>query len=136
VAVLENWVHPSRMPDKIYTTLVPQVDADGNEVAGVRLPAIAVPLATHTGWNLYNLPGLEGEFCDREGLCLPLARTKAERLAKGDPRPSLEERYGSHAAYVQRVSEVVRELLQARLLLPEDATRFVDAAARQNPCKA
>jgi hypothetical protein len=136
VAVLEDWVHPPRTPDKIYTTLVPQVDADGNEVAGVRLPTIAVPVATHTGWNLYNIPGLEGEFCDREGMCLPFATTKAERLAKGDPRPSLEERYGSHAAYVQRVSEIVRELLQARLLLPEDATRFVDAAARQDLFKA
>jgi len=69
-------------------------------------------------------------------MCLPFAKTKAERLAKGDPRPSLEERYGSHAAYVQRVSEVVRELLQARLLLPEDAPRFGDAAARQDPFKA
>jgi hypothetical protein len=136
VAVLEDWVHPPRTPEKTYTTLVPQVDTDGNEAAGVRLPAIAVPVATYTGWNLYNIPGLEGEFCDREGLCLLFAKTPAERLAKGDPRPSLEERYGSHAAYVQRVSEVVRELLQARLLLPEDATRFVDAAARQDPFKA
>jgi hypothetical protein len=134
--VLEDWVHPPRIPEKTYTALVPQVDADGNEVAGVRLPAIAVPLATHTGWNLYNIPGLEGEFSDREGICLPFARTKAERLAKGDPRPSLEERYGSHAAYVQRVSEVVRALLQARLLLPDDASRFVDAAARQDPFQA
>jgi hypothetical protein len=136
VAVLEDWVHPARTPDNIYTTLVPQVDADGNEVAGIRLPSIAVPLATHTGWNFYNIPGLEGEFCDREGICLSFATTTAERLAKGDPRPSLEERYGSRAAYVQRVNEVVRELLQARLLLPEDAARFVDAAARQDPFKA
>src|SRR5262249_46423891 len=60
VAMLEDWVHPTRTPDKVYTTLVPQVDADGNEMAGVRLPAIAVPLATYTGWNLYNIPGLEG----------------------------------------------------------------------------
>ena len=95
-----------------------------------------MPLATHTGWNLYNIPGLEGEFCDREGICLPFAKTKAERLAKGDPRPSLEERYGSHTAYVQRVSEVVRDLLQARLLLPEDAAQFVNAAAQQDPFKA
>jgi hypothetical protein len=135
VAVLEDWVYPSRTPDKIYTPLVPQVDADGNEVAGVRLPAIAVPLATHTGWNFYNIPGLEGEFCDREGLCLPFAKTQAERLAKGDPRPSLEERYGSHVAYVQRVNEVVRDLLQARLLLPEDAAQFVNAATQLDPFK-
>jgi hypothetical protein len=92
-----------------------------------------VPVATHTGWNFYNIPGLEGEFCDREGICLTFAKTSAERLAKSDPRPSLVERYGSHAAYVQRVSEVVRELQQARLLLPEDAARYVEAAARQDP---
>src|SRR4030095_10631822 len=62
VTVLEDWVYPPRTPDKIYTPLVPQVDADGNEVAGVRLPAIAVPLATHTGWHIYHITRLEGEF--------------------------------------------------------------------------
>jgi hypothetical protein len=133
VSVLENWVHPPRTTDKTYRPLVPQVDEDGNELAGVRLPALAVPLATYTGWNLYNLPGLEGELCDRVGVCLPFARTKAERLAKGDSRLSLEERYSSHAVYVQRVRDVVGELLQARLLLPEDATRFIDAATQQDP---
>lgn len=131
VTMLEDWIQPPRTADKTYRPLVPQADADGNEVAGVRLPAIAVPLATYTGWNLYNIPGLEGELCDRVGMRLPFARTKAERLPKGDPRLSLEERYGSHAAYVQRVSEVVCELVQARLLLPEDATRFIDAATQQ-----
>jgi hypothetical protein len=93
------------------------------------LPPIAVPLATHTGWNLYSAPYPEGEFCDREGSHLPFARTKAERLANGDARPSLEERYGSREAYIQRVKEVVQELQEARLLLPEDATRFLDEAA-------
>ena len=133
IAVLEDWVHPSRAPEQLYTALVSQVDVDGNEVGGVRLPDIAVPLATYSGWNWYNIPGLEGELCDREGIRLPLARTQAERLEQGDPRMSLEERYGSHAVYVQRVSEVTRELVQARLLLPEDAVRFVDAAVRHNP---
>ena len=115
-------------PASAYTPLVPQVDADGNEVDGVRLPAIAVPLATHTGWNLYKAPYPEGELCDREGSYVPFARTKAERLASGDPRASLEERYGTQETYVQRVNEVVRELQEARLLLPEDAARLVDEA--------
>jgi hypothetical protein len=108
------------------------VDADGNEVAGIRLPAIAVPLATHTGWNLYKALYPEGEFCDREGSYVPFARTKVERLSQGDPRPSLEERYGNREAYMQRVKEVVRELREARLLLPEDATRFLDEATGRN----
>ena len=130
VEVLTDWVHPESTPTSAYTPLVSQVDGDGNEVAGIRLPAIAVPLATHTGWNLYKAPYPEGELCDREGSYVPFAKTKAERLANGDPRPSLEERYGNHEAYVQRVKEVVRELQDARLLLPEDAARFVDEAAR------
>lgn len=132
IAVLEDWVHPSRTSANGYTALVPQVDADGNEVVGIRLPAIAVPLATHTGWNLYRAPYPEGELCDREGSYVLFARTKAQRLAKGDPRPSLEERYGDHEAYMQRVKEIVRELLEARLLLPEDAARFIDEAACRN----
>jgi hypothetical protein len=130
VDVLTDWVHPESTPTSAYTPLVSQVDGDGNETAGIRLPAIAVPLATHTGWNLYKAPYPEGELCDREGSYVPFAKTKVERLANGDPRPSLEERYGNHEAYVQRVKEVVRELQEARLLLPEDAARFVDEAAR------
>jgi Alpha/beta hydrolase domain len=63
---------------------------------------------------------------------VPFARTKAERLASGDPRPSLEERYGNQEAYVQRIKEVVCALQDARLLLPEDAARFVDEAAARN----
>jgi hypothetical protein len=129
VDVQPDWVYPEPTPASSYTTLVPQVDDDGNEVDGIRLPDIAVPLATYTGWNLYKAPYPEGEFCDREGSYVPFAKTKAERLAAGDPRPSLEERYSNHQAYVQRVTEVVRALQDARLLLPEDAARFVEEAA-------
>jgi Alpha/beta hydrolase domain len=132
VDVLKDWVHPEPAPAGAYTPLVPQVDGDGNEVDGIRLPPIAVPLATYTGWNPYKAPYPEGEFCDREGSYVPFARTKAERLANGDPRPSLEERYGNHEAYVQKLKEVVRELQEARLLLPEDAAWFVNEAARRN----
>jgi hypothetical protein len=108
--------------------LVPQVDADGNEVAGIRLPPIAAPLATYTGWNLYKTPYPEGELCDREGSYLPFTRTPTERQACGDPRPSLAERYGSHATYAKRVEAAVQTLVEARLLLPEDAARYVDGA--------
>jgi alpha/beta hydrolase family protein len=128
--VLTDWVHPQSTPTGAYTPLVSQVDGDGNEVAGIRLPAIAVPVATHTGWNFYKAPYPEGELCDREGSYVPFARTKAERLANGDPRLSLEERYGNQEAYEQRVKEVVRELQTSGLLLPEDAARFVDEATR------
>jgi hypothetical protein len=136
VDVLTDWVQAESSPTGGYTPLVSQVDGDGNEVAGIRLPAIAVPLATYTGWNLYKAPYPEGELCDREGSYLPFARTKPERLANGDPRLSLEERYGSHEVYIQRVKQVVRELQEARLLLPEDATRYVEEAERQNPFEA
>jgi hypothetical protein len=132
VEVLENWVHPEPKLTAAYAPLVPQVDGDGNEVAGIRLPDIAVPLATHTGWNLYKAPYPEGELCDREGSYLPFANTKAERLASGDARASLEELYGNRESYLQRVKEVVSDLLEARLLLPEDAARFMDEAACRN----
>lgn len=130
-----DWVNPQHAGARGYTTLVSRVTGDGNEIAGVRLPPIAVPLATYTGWNFYRAPYPEGELCDRDGTYVPFARTRGERQATGDPRPSLEERYGSHAAYVQRVSEVVRDLLRARLLLPDDAARYVDEAARTDPFK-
>ena len=79
--------------DKAYRTLVCKVDADGNEVAGIRLPDIAVPLATYTGWNEYKPPYPTGELADRDGSCLPFAFDKAAREAAGDPRPSIAERY-------------------------------------------
>jgi hypothetical protein len=111
-----------------YRTLVPQVDADGNETRGVRLPEIGVPLATYTGWNLYREPFPQGELCDRYGSYRPFARTRAEREAAGDPRPSLAERYGDHAGYVQRFEEHARRLVSERLLLTEDAERLVASA--------
>jgi hypothetical protein len=129
VEVLGDWVHPEPKLPAAYTPLVPQVDGDGNEAAGIRLPDIAVPLATYTGWNLYKAPYPEGELCDREGSYLPFAKSKAERLARGDARPSLEELYGNREAYLQKVKEVVSDLLEAHLLLPEDAARFMDEAA-------
>jgi hypothetical protein len=112
---------------------VSQVDADGNELAGVRLPDIAVPLATYTGWNLYKAPYPEGELCDRDGSYVALPRDRAARAATSDPRLSLEERYGTTAEYVSRVRKAAYGLVEERLLLAEDAARFVARAQSQAP---
>ena len=128
IRVLKDWIKPDVDMAKPYGARVPQVDADGNETSGIRLPDIAVPLATHTGWNLYKAPFPEGELCDRDGSFAPFANTRAEREPKNDPRPSLEERYGSHATYVKKVEEAAQKLVGSRLMLKEDADRIVDRA--------
>jgi len=126
--VLTDWVQPAMNMAKPYRPLVTEVDADGNETTGLLLPDIAVPLATYTGWNLYAEPYPAGALCDRDGTYVPFAATRAAREAANDPRASVEERYASHAAYVGRVDEAARKLVAARLLLPEDAERFMAAA--------
>jgi uncharacterized protein (DUF924 family) len=121
-----DWVEPPAASDNAYGTRVCAVDADGNEIAGIRSPSIAVPLGTHTGWNLYRAQPCE--LCDRDGSFIPFARTRAEREAAGDPRPSLEERYGGRDAYVARVRAAAEALVAERLLLPQDAAAAVAAA--------
>ena len=125
-----DWVKPVA-GDKVYRTLVSKVDADGNEVAGIRLPDIAVPLATYTGWNEYKPPYPKGEIADRDGSCLPLPVDKAAREASGDPRPSIAERYKDGADYLAKVQAVVMELMADRLLLAEDAERYLDRARKE-----
>jgi hypothetical protein len=104
---------------------VPTIDADGNEVAGVRSPLFASPLGTYTGWNVTASGFAAGQPCGFAGGFIPFTRTRAERLASGDPRPSVEERYGDRAAYARRVEATARALVRDRLLLPEDADRIV-----------
>ena len=112
-----------------YTVLVPRVDSDGNEVAGLRLPAVTAPTATLTGWALRSpQAGGGGALCGLDGSMVPFARTKAEREAKGDPRPSLDERYGDQAGYVAKVRQAAVALERERYLLAEDVTRIVDEA--------
>ena len=118
---------PVPVSGKAYRVLVPKVDTDGNELAGIRLPGISVPLGTHTGWNLRGAGFSPGALM-LVGSYFPFAATKAERQANRDPRPSLEERYPSHDAYVVAVSRAAAELQEARLLLAEDAERYVAAA--------
>lgn len=117
---------------KEFPVLVPQVDADGNELAGIRLPEVAVPLATHTGWNLRD-PGIGApdELYSMTGSFIPFARTRAERLERGDPRPSIEERYSSRDDYLARVRQAAQALAQEGLLLERDIAAIVEAAARR-----
>ncbi len=122
-----DWVDPPARLDNFYQTRVCAVDPDGNEIAGIRLPPIAVPLGTYTGWNVYRAQPCE--LCDRDGTYLPFARTRAERETAGDPRPSLEERYASRETYVARVKAAADALVADRLLLPADAAAYVKAAA-------
>ncbi len=128
-----DWVHPLPEPALAPRVLVPSVDADGNEVAGILLPDVAVPLGTHTGWNLYRAPYPEGELCDRDGSFLPFARTRADRERVGDPRPSLQERYGTAGRYVELIRAAAQSLVAERLLLPEDAERYVEQARQHDP---
>ena len=103
---------------------MPQVDADGNEIAGIRLPEIAVPRGTFTGWNLYKAPLPEGELADRDGTHLSFATTRSP----DDPRPSLAERYPTQEAYRERIANVVAQLQCDRLLLEEDAAAYLARA--------
>jgi hypothetical protein len=128
IGLYGDWVHPKPNRAKAYRLLVPRVDSAGNETTGILLPDIAAPTATYTGWNVYATAFADGELCDRYGSYLPFARTKAERLAGDDPRPSLEERYGDQASYVAKITAAAEALVKDRLLLPEDAQRYIEAA--------
>jgi hypothetical protein len=124
IAPVADWVAGTHAPAG-WRPLVPAVDADGNERAGVRLPAVAVPAGTYTGWNLYAAPGLEGELCDREGSFLPFAATEAERA--GDPRPSLAARYPGPEARQAALRAAVAALVADRFLLARDAAAYLAA---------
>jgi hypothetical protein len=108
--------------------LMPKVDADGNSIDGVRPVTLQAPLGTYLGWN-YRAAGFgEGDLCDNTGGFIPFAATKAERLASGDPRLSLEERYGTHDGYVAAVRKAADALVAERLMLPEDVAGAVAIA--------
>jgi hypothetical protein len=112
----------------LYPAFVPRTDPDGNDVAGVRLPEVAVPLATYTGWSLRAAAFAGDDLCDAFGQKIALSPTEAERLAAGDPRRSIEERYPTHGAYVSAVARAANDLHQQRLLLGEDVDRIIQAA--------
>jgi hypothetical protein len=112
-----------------FTCFVASIDDDGNETAGIRLPEVAVPVATYTGWNSPDT-GPTGEHALKEfaGSSLPFPRTAEERRATNDPRPSIEERYASRSEYERLARLVTTELVTGRLLLAEDEELAVAAA--------
>ncbi len=118
-----------------YQVLVPTTDRDGHDIAGIRTVDIAVPVGTNTGWNLYAAGPRGRDLCSLTGAFFPFAQTRAERMASGDPRLSLEERYGDHAGFVAAVQRAADESIARRLLLPEDAEVLVRMAEESDILK-
>jgi hypothetical protein len=112
-----------------YAVLVPAVDATGNDVAGIRVPMVEVPLGTYTGWNLRIAGQGAGAMHNFSGSYIPLPESLEEREATGDPRPSIIERYGTCSSYGSAIAEAARALADARFLLDEDVERVTNAAA-------
>jgi len=157
---------PTNVPPPILHVIplmVPRVDADGNELGGVPTVLRDAPLGTYLGWNITAGPGEAqydgrpfhaGQTCDSIGGMVPFAKTKAARLAAGDPRPSLEERYGTHDGYVAAVRKAADNAACQGYLLagpaaaamgakytglmpagfPDDWAALVNAAMASNVC--
>ena len=118
---------PQTLPGS-YGVLETQVDSDGNDLAGIRSVFLQTPIGTYTGWNLGRKDRFENGLCNLQGSFIPFAATKAERLATGDPRPSLEERYPSRDAYLAAFRKAAEGLVAQRYLLPDDAALLIDRA--------
>jgi hypothetical protein len=115
-----------------YTCLVPQVDEDGNEIAGIHLPVVAAPVATRTGWRLRpDYMPASGTLERWAGGVRPFPRTDEERKDHADPRASILERYPTKSAYLAKVAECLRDLYSRRLLLAEDVAFLLNEAAEQ-----
>ncbi|TMH56418.1 MAG: hypothetical protein E6H62_05175 [Betaproteobacteria bacterium] len=123
-------VNPPDFSGPVYPSFVSKVDADGNDIAGIRLPPVSAPIATTTGWALraLNFGGGPWDGCEASGQWIAFKKTQAERLAAGDPRLSLAERYSNHQGYVNAVAAAARALEARRFLLPADVQRYIDAA--------
>jgi hypothetical protein len=107
-----------------YPVFVPKTDADGRDLAGLRLPILEAPAATHTGWNLRKAGFGEGELCDNNGAMIPFAATREERLKNKDPRLSMAERYPNEGDRAAAIVKATQQLVQGRLLLKDDAKLF------------
>jgi Alpha/beta hydrolase domain len=125
-------VQPPILLGTPYPVFVPKTDADGNDIAGIRLPDVSVPLATYTGYAYRApvagdpVPMVDG--CDASGQRIPFLATEAQRLAAGDPRLSIEERYPDHQSYVNLVTRAAQALKAERLMLEADVQAYIAAA--------
>jgi hypothetical protein len=132
---------PTALPKirKTIGMLVARVDADGNEVGGVPVVQTEAPLGTYMGWNITAndpaRPFHAGQQCFYAGGMVPFARTKAEREANKDPRPSLEERYGDHAGYVEAVRRAVEKVKTAGFLTERDGVALIKEAEASDVLK-
>lgn len=118
-------VPPQADYNRKWNMLVPITDADGNDIPGIRLPDIAVPLGTYLGWNVRKKNFAEGELCMVIGSFLPFAGDAATRTTSGDPRLSLRERYVNNSDYVKQVRQVAEGLRDTGYILQEDVDRYI-----------
>ena len=107
-----------------YQLFVPMADIDGNDIAGIRLPDVAVPLATYTGWNLRRKGFADGQLCGLNGMHIPFPAT----ARSGDPRKPIGQRYPNRLAYAKAVALAARELRDQGLVLQEDVDRYIERA--------
>ena len=115
-----------------FPTLIPQVDQDGNETSGIKMPEIAVPLASYTGWNLRSRAiGAPEEMYTFTGSWIPFPLNKAEREKRKDPRPSIEERYRDQNDYLERITAAARKLVEQGFLLDPDVPKLRERAAKE-----
>src|SRR6202044_3308799 len=136
---IPGFVYPSRIaqptalksedmpPSKgtAYPVFVPKTDADGRDIAGIHLPTLEAPAATHAGWNLRKLGFSEGELCDNNGSMIPFAATREERQKNNDPRLSGAERSPSEGPRAAAIAKAAQQLVKGRLLLEEDTKLFI-----------
>jgi hypothetical protein len=116
---------------QVLPMFAPRVNSDGNEFGGVPVVLLEAPLGTYLGWNITAggaRPFHQGQICNYVGGMIPFAKTMSERQALGDPRPSLQERYGDHAGYVNAVVKAVERVQKSGFLLPEDGQRLIQEA--------
>jgi hypothetical protein len=118
-----------------YKVFVGKTDEDGLDIAGIQPMHSRVPLGTNVGWNVRAPGHRPGDLCSYRGAYFPFAETKAERLANGDPRKSLKERYKDHEGFVKAVKKAAKDLVRERFLLQEDADAFISGAEASDVLK-
>ncbi|MEL0323517.1 MAG: alpha/beta hydrolase domain-containing protein, partial [Rhodospirillales bacterium] len=119
---------PEVISEAAYKVLVPAVDEDGNEVAGVRCPMVQAPLGTYTGWNVRKRGIGGGAMHEFSGSYIPLPETPEIRSATGDPRQSILNRYKDVNGYIDAIETAARSLVEAGFMLEEDVTRCIARA--------